>query len=379
MTLNHGRRHVLPALAFLAWANLAPAQTPLAYWDVPRKGANLFDGRETAERLQAAAREGISFVRMAPNKWPTAARDFLLGDADDYLGLVPADLERLRATLGEADAAGLKVVLTTLSLPGARWAQQNGGERDRRLWTDERWPAQAEAFWRDLASALRGTPGLAAYNLLNEPYPEAAAPGFERLGPARWDESVRGGPADLNRFNARLVRAIRAVDSATPILLDVGLFADPGRFESLLPVDHPAVLYAFHMYEPFTYTNRKRNGGRFAYPGPVPDDAPGGRKRLWDAVALEEYLEPVRSWQGRHGVPSSRIMAAEFGCHRLSRGADRYLDDLLRIFDRRGWHWAFYAFREDTWDGMDYEKGPRPLFPILRRALAGSPRPSAPP
>ncbi|MNC68704.1 hypothetical protein D3C75_1193340 [compost metagenome] len=24
-------------------------------------------------------------------------------------------------------------------------------------------------------------------------------------------------------------------------------------------------------------------------------------------------------------------------------------------------HWAFYAFREDGWDGMDYELGDKPL------------------
>lgn len=32
------------------------------------------------------------------------------------------------------------------------------------------------------------------------------------------------------------------------------------------------------------------------------------------------------------------------------------------MFDRRQWHWAFYAFREDgTWGGLDYELGTAPL------------------
>jgi hypothetical protein len=41
----------------------------------------------------------------------------------------------------------------------------------------------------------------------------------------------------------------------------------------------------------------------------------------------------------------------------MVQGADRYMSDLISIFNQYGWHWAFYAFREDTWDGMDYELG----------------------
>ena len=33
------------------------------------------------------------------------------------------------------------------------------------------------------------------------------------------------------------------------------------------------------------------------------------------------------------------------------------LADLVQAFNQRQWHWAFYAYREDTWTGMDYELG----------------------
>ena len=58
----------------------------------------------------------------APDKWQGAGRDFLLGDADAYEGIPPADLAELRRVLDDAHAADLRVVLTTLSLPGARYA-----------------------------------------------------------------------------------------------------------------------------------------------------------------------------------------------------------------------------------------------------------------
>src|SRR3546814_123028 len=86
---------------------------------------------------------------------------------------------------------------------------------------------------------------------------------------------------------------------------------------------------------------------------------------------------------------SSDLVAGEFGCVRRLPLCPRYLEDVLRVFDRAGIHWAFYSFREDVWDAMDYElgaakvdprywddpdvvkRGPTPQFaPILNRLRA---------
>ncbi|MEW5701809.1 MAG: hypothetical protein AB1792_06230 [Candidatus Zixiibacteriota bacterium] len=37
------------------------------------------------------------------------------------------------------------------------------------------------------------------------------------------------------------------------------------------------------------------------------------------------------------------------------------MHDVIQVLQSHGWHWAFYSFREDTWDGMDYELGTQPL------------------
>ncbi len=47
-------------------------------------------------------------------------------------------------------------------------------------------------------------------------------------------------------------------------------------------------------------------------------------------------------------------------------GAERYLTDLLPILDENGWHWAFYAIRQDgEWTGLDYELGPERIDPRI--------------
>lgn len=297
-------------------------------------------------------------VRIAYGKWEGEQRDFLLGSADEYAGLVASDLAQLVRALNEANDAGIKAVVVPLSLPGARFRQFNGGERDGRLWADDSYLAQAARFWRDLASRLKDHPAVAAYDLLNEPHPEwfHGKRDFWNGGFAEWYERVRGGPGDLNRFYRVITEAIREVDPSTPLIVESGLYATPWAFEYLQPLADDSILYSFHMYEPYAYTTRRINKDRFSYPGPV-SIGESDADRRFDASAIEEFFEPVRQWSQRFEVPASRIFAAEFGCDRTVRGAARYLQDLIRVFNQEGWHWAFYSFREDTWESMDYELG----------------------
>lgn len=104
------------------------------------------------------------------------------------------------------------------------------------------------------------------------------------------------------------------------------------------------------MYEPYAYTNRKENNGQFAYPGKI-------HGIYWDKNTLRAYLKAVVTFQKVHAIPSNRILVGEFGGHRMSQGLEHYFKDLMDIFKTNGWHFAFYAFREDVWDGMDYELG----------------------
>jgi len=330
---------------------------PIDWWNQQRIGANCFNEVPRAEWFEAASAAGIGLVRLTYDKWKGERRDFLLGNAGDYQGLVESDLAELRRVLDIAEANGIKIVLTPLSLPGSRYRQLNGMKRDPRLWTEEKYLEQAANFWRDLAESLGAHPAIAACNLLNEPHPEwfHGKQTFWDGGFAEWYRGVKGTPGDLNRFNRTVVGAIRSVDANTPIVIESGLYATPWAFEYLEPLDEPAVLYSFHMYEPYEYTTRRINRGKFRYPGKMPPPV-----QSFDAEALDDFLAPVRQWMKRHNIPPERILAGEFGCDRLTPGAERYLADLVKLFNREGWHWAFYTFREDVWQGMDYELGNGP-------------------
>lgn len=377
-------------LALLLLAAPARAADLIGFWNVPRHGGNSFNEQPPSlAYFRALRRYGATWVRLTPSKWRGQRRDFLIGDADRYSGIPATDLKTLLIELDRAHAAGLKVVVTPLSLPGARWIQQNGNRYDGRLWRDKAYWTQAAAFWRDLALGLKGHPAVAAYNLVNEPTPERDN-GLKEHAPVSdaraWYAAGRGSAHDLRTFYATVIEAIRAVDPKTPIMLDMGWYAAADAFTwDRLPDDR--LLYAFHMYEPYDLTSLPniRRATPLRYPGKT---ASGD---YWDRARVDAYLQQPAKWAKVQGLPPTRLVAAEFGCGRRLPDCPAYLEDVLSKLDREGVHWAFYGFREDQWDAMDYElgagpppagyweanrdndavrRGPNPVFDPISRQLA---------
>lgn len=357
----------------------AAENSKLRFWETQKKGTNFFNRNPARARFESAAELGVEFIRLVPDKWASSGRDFLIGNADQYAGIPPQDLARLDEVLRMAGESGHKVVLSMLSLPGARWRQNNADKDDGRLWEDQEFLAQAERFWKELATHLAGRPEIVAYNPLNEPHPERSAgvedPGSEEF--AAWVKAQQDSTHDLNRFYGRIVSAIRAADPETPILLDGYGFASPDGLSFIEPLDQPGILYAFHFYDPWNFTTKRINNGRFSYPNRMPVNWEGETK-VWTIDDLRSRMQVVRTWAERHGIPASQIVAAEFGCNREVEGAAVYLSDLVTVLNENGWHWAFYSYREDVWTGMDYELGTRPYWRDIDAILERGEMPQRP-
>lgn len=346
-------------------------ENKIDFWNTQRKGANYFNETPSEEWFIAAKEIGIQFARLAPDKWKSEERDFLIGNADAFSEISLRDLETLKTVLDQAQHHGIKVLLTLLSLPGSRWKQNNHDRDDLGLWEHKEYREQAVLAWKSLATALKDHPAIVGYNILNEPHPELlfSIRDYSEVNFQQWYGSVKGSLADLNLFYRDIANAIREVDLSTPIIIDAGLYATPWAMTYLSPLEDDKIIYSFHMYEPYAYTTRKINQGQFTYPGPVPlklEEAAEG-KRLdaaliqWNLETLQEFLLPVLEWQKKHHIPGARVLVGEFGCDRTAKGAEEYLAHLTHIFDTHQWHWAFYSFREDGWDSMDYELGSEKL------------------
>ncbi len=360
MTTRAIRGLLIVVIAVFLSSTAPAANEKLAFWNVQRKGAN-GDAKNPDAWFRAAADVGIEFIRLAPTAWEGEGRDFLLGNADHFTGIPERDDAKLKTALDAAHRYRVKIVLTMFSLPGARNRQFNDYKFDYRLWTDEKYQEQALAFWKELATRLKNHPAIVGYNPLNEPHParKDGHQGENEKGFKKWLARNRGTTADLNRFNRRIVKAIRSVDSETPIVLNCWFHSSPNGFLYLDPIDDQAVLYAFHLYDPWIFTTYRVNKGRFSYPDKMP--AGSGATAPWTEADLKARLQPVIDWAERHDIPASRIVAEEFGCDRRVIGARDYLEDVIAAFNEQKWHWAFYSFRSSDWDGLDYELGTEKL------------------
>jgi hypothetical protein len=342
----------------------APSADKMAFWSEQRRGANGEPTRLRPEWFQAAAAAGLEFLRIHPDALTASGRDFLIADADHYRGISEQDLTLLREILDEAHANDLRVVLTMFSLPGCRWRQHNNGRDDDRLWKDEVFQRQALQFWRDLAAALKDHPAIVAYNPLNEPHPERADSIYSDRDSsfAGWFARIQGTTHDVNRFNRRVVAAIREVDASTPIMLDGWFYASPEAFAYNQPVDDPRTLYAFHNLGPWEFTTYRVNRDRFAYPARMPSRSRAGTTP-WSLDTLRTKVRSVAEFARRHDIAPQRIIASEFWCDRRVAGAAAYLADEIRVFNEAGWHWAFYLYRpEGGFTGLDYEVAPNARF-----------------
>lgn len=329
-----------------------------SYWNEQRKGTNYFNGSPTEEWFDAANNANIKLIRLTYEKWEGEQRDFLLGNADNYQGIVESDFQKLKYFLDYADKLDIKIVITPITLPGARWIQMNDNKRDDRLWTNANYKKQAIQFWKDLAARLENHPAIVGYDIVNEPHPEVAYKKYSfwdgKL--AKWYEDMKGGEGDLNMFYDEVTKAIRSVDTATTIVIESGLYATPWAFEYLTPVEDENVIYSFHMYEPYEFTTKRINKGRYSYPSKMYIEDLGA-DFLLDKDGLTDFFKPIYVWTEKYQIPSNQIWVGEFGCNRHIEGVEKYLQDLISIFNEENWHWSFYAYREDVWEAMDYELG----------------------
>lgn len=253
--------------------------------------------------------------------------------ADRDLAIFDRHLEKeldvfINQVLPDCERLGLKIALDLHYLPGGRKS-----DHDLVMQYEQKY---AQAFidtWRKIATRLKGEHAIWAYDLVNEP------------------NQVNMAPYNYLKLQYDAARAIREVDPDVPIIVAANMGSAPDSFSYLSPLPLENIIYTTHMYLPGSYTHQGIPGaggnGIFNYPGEI-------NGIYYDREVLRSLLKPVREFQKRYGA---RIYVGEFSVVRWAEGGDRYLADLISIFEEYGWDWSYHAFRESkTWD-VEYEGG----------------------
>jgi endoglucanase len=250
-------------------------------------------------------------------------------------------LRRLDAALDMMLTSGLAVVVD-LHPPDAL---------KRRLWTDGRFVAALADFWRAFAAHLaRRDPERLFLEILNEPVIEDSD---------RWME-----------IQAQLAAAIRDAAPRHTLIATGARWSSVEQLLLIKPLDDRNVVYAFHFYEPHTFTHQGATWGSDFWPHlkgvPYPSSpervapllesvAPAaargalaeyGRER-WGAARVEREVARAAAWGRRHGVA---LTCNEFGVYRAYAPTSarlRWIRDVRAALERHRIGWAMWDYAGD--------------------------------
>jgi len=280
--------------------------------------------------LRTLGREwNANLIRWQLIRYGPAAR---LASAADYDAWLDKELARLDAALPLCRQYGLLVALDLHSPWGGKPTVSGYVGSDGDLFTDRACQNHFVEGWKRIAARYKDSPVIWGYDLANEPVEGAVAEDCD----------------DWHGLAERAAKAIRTVDTRHAIIVEANDWGGPDALGAFRPIDAPGVVYSAHMYVPGAFTHQgvhQKDGPAYRYPGVI-EGSP------WDKAALERALAPVVAFQKTW---NAAIYIGEFSAIRWApdQSAERYLRDVIAIFESHGWDWSYHAFRE--WSGWSVE------------------------
>lgn len=282
--------------------------------------------------------------------------------------------EEVQATWDELlyriEQAGMFAVITLRTGPGRSdftFYRDGAGEWfDEDLLNENVWQDQAAQdawgeMWRHVAERYRDNPIVVGFDLLCEPNSVVVLP-EEIYDPEEFYPRYAGTTYDWNRFYPNIVKAIRDVDSDTPILVSAMGWGAVRWLPYLDTIDDPRIVYMVHQYEPQDAYTHQEPAGNITYPGMLDldwDGSPDNFDRQW----LDDLFSIIDDYKAERSVP---VSVNEYGVHRWIAGADVFMRDSMELFEERGMNHSLWAFNP-SWpplsmenDDFDFLHGPDP-------------------
>jgi len=197
------------------------------------------------------------------------------------------------------------------------------------------------AMWQKVAERFKDNPYVIGYDIMNEPWGGDLANAF-------LTRTFEQGP--LSNFYERIIPAMRSVD--------------PDAYLFLEPAPAPVTFGEKSTLRPLMDT---RPDSRLVYaPHCYPFDTHEG------AGYTEGSKVQLHNWENRrqydvkkHGdIP---LVCGEFGLTPNQDGFDEYLIDVLGVFDRNNWNWAYWSNDQGGWSPLDGNREETPILPYLIR------------
>ena len=243
----------------------------------------------------------------------------------------PSYLDQMEEQVKLARQAGLKVVIDLHEPPLA-----NANFERPEFWNRADLADTFCRAWKDIASRLLPyKETIWGLDIYNEPLDRTQLPN----APNQW-----------RPLAIKIINAIREVDKETWIIYETGPGSLFNGFKGLEPLPDPHIIYSAHFYylQKFTHQGVYNIKGtdlaaameqvNISYPSMIDGVQ-------WDKNHLAAILKDADEFQARWKVP---IYVGEFSVIRWAPkdAASRWLQDVVDLFESRGWSWSYHAFRE---------------------------------
>ncbi|HUL62011.1 MAG TPA: cellulase family glycosylhydrolase [Methanocella sp.] len=295
-----------------------------------------FESYVTDQELRQLASMGIGYVRLSVDL-------DLLGGARDPQALDRAVLSCLDDAIARINRQGLAVIVNVVAGADLQNRSTNGFER----------------FWETFARHLNGTdPGMVFLEVMNEPI-------------------YQGDPGQWAPAQERLIRVIRANAPAHTIIASGPLWSGIDGLRYIGAAADKNVVYAFHFYEPVTFTFQGAAWAGDAFPFlkdvPYPATVDGCRRALeettdptakawiedyarssWSQDSIDARIAQAYEWARDNGVP---IIADEIGASDQAPREDRlrWFADVRAALEKFDTGWAVWAYDDPM--GLDRKAG----------------------
>jgi len=228
------------------------------------------------------------------------------------------------------------------------------------VWEDQEAQDAWVDMWRHTAEHYSGHPAVVGYELMVEPNSN------DRLlniwEPEEFFREYAGSLYDWNQLFPHITTAIREVDEKTPVLVGGNGYSAVNWLPYLQPSGDPRTVYIVHQYAPHEYTHQQPDGPTYTYPGALDVDY-DEEDDVLDKSSLDRLLSTVDAFASMNDVP---IAVTEYGVVRYAPGADRFMHDLMDLFEQRGWNHALWVW-DPSWpewneeiDYFNFMHGPDP-------------------
>jgi len=141
-------------------------------------------------------------------------------------------------------------------------------------------------------------------------------------------------PPNWNGIFENIIKITRRIDKSRWLFYSPGPWGLPYEYSRVVPFKDNRVIYNAHIYIPHKYTHQgiHKNRTLYEYPGFINGE-------YWNKERLLKSLQPLIEFQKRWNRP---ISISEFSTLLWAKGGEKYLKDLIDIFNTYNWSWFYF-------------------------------------